>query len=191
MPDYFTTDELRALPQMATQDATRVTAVAAYVTAVIEREVGTSFIERNQTETHDGGVSSFVISPFARSLTSVTVDGVALTVGDLSLRSGVVRYKNGGTFGGTIDDIVVVYVDGYSTTPPADIKEAALQATRARLLETDSNAIMNDRRSSVAHEAGGTTTFVLPGSTDHPFGYPSVDAVVCGWRNKLKVYGFG
>jgi len=32
-------------------------------------------------------------------------------------------------------------------------------------------------------------TFVQPGG-DRPFGFPSVDAVIIGWRDRLNVFGF-
>lgn len=191
MPEYFTLAELRALPDMGQARYTdeRVESVAAYVVAVIERVVGVSFVARSTTRTLDGSGGSSLALPHAyvTSVTAVAFDGVAQTVGDFSVEPGGLLCSTG-TFPSGSRNVSVTYGAGYSTAPPADIKEAALQATRARLMETDSNAVMHDRRSSTSSD-GSTTTFVLPGS-DRPFGYPSVDAVVIGWRDHLAGFGF-
>jgi hypothetical protein len=199
VPDYFTLAELRALPDVS--DSTRYTdarveAVAAYIVSVIEREVGTSFIARTVTdEVHDGGRAAIVLDkPHVLTVTSATVNGVALTT-DLRARDGVLRQYADATsftpiaFAAGSGNVKVTYSAGYSSTVPGDIKEAALQATRARLLETDSKATVNDRTSSITNEVGGTTQFVLPGE-DRPTGYPAVDAVIIAWRDRLDNFGF-
>lgn len=194
MPDYFTLAELRALPDVSsatTYPDARVESVAAYITAIIEREVGTSFISRPVVdEIHDGGAAALYLRKrFPRAVTSVTEGGVAVT-DDLRLQGGVLRRFTAGSYspvgwvGGT-GNVLVTYQAGYSAAPPADIKEAALQGTRARLLDTMSKAVVNDRRSSVTNEVGGTTSFVLAG-VDRPTGYPEVDAVILGWKARLR-----
>ena len=189
-PEYFTGAEFRALPDMGESkyDDDRVSAVAEYVVAVIERVVGTSFVGRAQSVTRIVGSVSALVLPHAHvvSLTEVTCDGVAQDLAAMVFDGGVVRFRDGRCFGGTV---VVSYLSGYSATPPADIKEAALQATRARLIETASNALLNDRRQSMSMAEGGSVTFVQPGG-DRPFGFPSVDAVIIGWRDRLNVFGF-
>jgi hypothetical protein len=77
----------------------------------------------------------------------------------------------------------VTYAAGYSATPPADIKDAALQATRARLLTMDSQAGIEDRRTSLSTDQG-TISYVIAGE-NRPTGYPEVDAVILGWKNAL------
>lgn len=191
--EYFAEADLRALAQM--DNATlytdeRIDAVAAFVVARIEGFCRTAFVTRNATETHDGGSCLVLRQPFARTLTTVTVDGVSVTVGDLSLRSGVVRYEGGGTFATSLlDGVAVTYAYGYSTTPPADIKEAALAWTRYRLLATNSNVEHDARRTQVTNDMGGTTTYAIA-SKDRPSGYPEVDAVLVDWRDRLNVFGF-
>lgn len=191
MPDYFTLAELRALPKMgdaAKYPEARIEAAAAYIVGIIERETETAFVSRTITgEAHPGGRSAVVLDKaHATAVTSLTVDGVAVTVGDLTLESGVVRYTNGGDFAsGTV---LVTYTYGYSTAPPADIKEAALKGTRAHLLATDSNSVDDDRRTSINTE-GGTVSFVVAGR-DHPTGYPEVDATILAWRDRLDGDGF-
>lgn len=200
MPDYFTLAEFRALPDMDdtvryTDD--RVNAAAAYIVGILEREVGTCFIERTVTaELHDGGSDRLVLDhPHVRSITSATEDGVAITDSLRVSGGGVLRrYSSASSyvplpFAAGSQNISVTYVRGYSASAPSDIKEAALQGTRARLLDTDSRARVNDRTRSITNDAGGTTEFVLAGP-DHPTGYPEVDAVIVGWRDQLDNYGF-
>lgn len=192
--EYFTEAELRALPQMS--DTTRyplarVEAAAAYIVAIIERVVGTSFVVRTRTQVFDGGDRAIALDDiYARSLTSVTVDGAAVTLDDLSLRGGLVAYRDRRYWAsGDIGNVTITYAAGYSTTPPPDIKEAALAATRWRLLATNSNAEMEARQTQVTNEYGGTTVFAVAGA-ERPTGYPEVDAVIIGWRDRLNVFGF-
>lgn len=196
MPDYFTLAELRALPEMsdaATYTDARIEAAAAYVVAIIEREVGTSFVARTVTnEMHDGGADVIVLdSPYVLSVTSVTEDGVAVT-DTLRAPDGVLRRFLPNTYtpsywtGGS-GNVLVTYQAGYSTTPPADIKEAALLATRARLLETNSNAGIDDRRTSVNTDMG-VINYVVAGE-NRPTGYPQADAVILGWKRRLNAGG--
>lgn len=195
-PDYFTLAEFRLLPDMG--DSTkypedRVLAVAAYITAIIEREVGTSFVARTVTdEVANGGADVVILkSPFVLSVTSATEDGVTVT-DDLQVYGGVIRRFTSGSYTPTYwsdgtSNILVTYEAGYSTEPPADIKEAAMQATRARLLETVSTSGIDDRRTSLSNEMG-TVNFVIAGE-GRPTGYPVVDEVVMGWKRKLNLPG--
>jgi hypothetical protein len=192
-PDYFTLAEFRTLPDMQDSQAypdDRVLAAAAYITAIIEREVGTAFIPRARTETFDGANTYGIIlnSLYVRSITSATVDGVAAT-GTLEAPNGIVRRRVGNaatpwTTG--LGNIVITYTYGYSATPPADIKEAAMRGTRAYLLETSEKSGVLDRRSSVTNDLGGTTTYVIAGG-NNPTGYPQVDAVIVGWRDRVRI----
>lgn len=198
--DYFLEAELRALPQMSdttTYTTARVEAAAAYITAIIEREVGTSFISRAVTgEIHDGGRYEIVLKkPHVLSVTSATEDGTAVT-DVLRVKSGIVRkfsastsYTPGYWAAGT-GNVAITYAAGYSLIAdiPKDIKEAALKGTRAHLLSTNSNAGIDDRRTSMNTEIG-TVNFVIAGP-DRPTGYPEVDAVILGWKAKLDNYGF-
>lgn len=196
-PEYFTLAQLRALPDMS--DATKYTDAlvldaATYITAIIEREVGTSFIERTVTsEVHDGGTDSIVLkSSFVQSVTSATEDGVAVT-DDLRAEGGVLRRFASGSYtpvrwASGLGNVAVTYEAGYSATPPGDILKAAMQGTRAYLLETSSTASMSDRRTSLTSDAG-TISFVIAGE-GRPTGFPVVDEVIMGWKRKLDVFGF-
>jgi len=196
--DYFTLVEFRALPDMndtAKYPDARVQASAEYIVGVMEREVSTSFIARTVTgEVHDGGYYEIILRKgHVLSVTSATENGVAIT-DNLRVQSGIVTRHPSSTdatllpFASGTRNIAVTYQAGHSSTVAADTKEAAMRATRAYLLETSSSAGVTDRRSTITNEAG-TTTYVLAGK-DHPTGYPMVDAVIIGWRDKLSVFGF-
>lgn len=194
MPDYFTLAELNALPNMgeARYTAARKEAAAAYVVGIIEREVNTSFIARTITdELHDGGGYGILLEkPYVLSVTSATENGIAVT-DILRARSGVLRRYATATsttpsrWSDGIENVAVTYEAGYSETVPDDIKEAALQATRWRLIATNSNSDLNARQTSITNEMGGTVQYSVAGP-DRPTGYPEVDAVIVGWRKRLN-----
>lgn len=193
MPEYFTLVELRALPDVSNSttfpDAT-VEAAAARVVSIIERVCQTSFVARTVTgEVHDGGCYEiFLDKPWALSVTSATENGVAVT-DTLRLNNvRVLRYASGSytprPWLAGFDNVAITYQAGYSATVPADIKDAALQATRYRLLTRASTASMNDRATSITNEFGNVNLSVA--TNDTPFGLPEVDSVVTSWRDYLS-----
>ncbi len=194
MPDYFTLAELNALPNMGEGRYTdaRKEAAAAYIVGIIERVVKTSFIARTVTdERHDGGSDAILLTkPHVLSVTSATENGIAVT-DTLRVRSGIVRRYASATattparWSAGVENIAITYQAGYSSTVPADIKEAALLATRWRLIASNSNSDMNARQTSTSNEMGGTTQFAVAG-LDRPTGYPEVDAVIMGWARTLN-----
>lgn len=195
-PDYFTLAELRALPQMAdsnTYTESRCLSAAAWVTSMIEVEVGASFIGRTVTETHDGGTYEIPLrEPYVLSVTSATVDGVTVT-DQLRVVDGVLRRFATGSYtasswGPGTGNVSVTYVAGYSATPPGDIKEVALQATRERLLQTDSNASTSSRMKTMNTEMGSSD--VATAGADSPSGIPDLDAAIARWQRKLDNFGF-
>lgn len=201
MPDYFTLAELRALPDMS--DAVKypdaaVELAADYIVDVIERVVGTSFVGRSVTETHDGlgryGIP--VRRPFVLSVTSAAENGVAVTPVPVDLDGTGVLYKYAA--GATSPtpwvsgraNVVITYVSGYSLLAdiPGDIKEAALQGTRSRLLSTRGSAGQHTRRTRLTTEAG--VFDLATAGKEAPTGYPEVDAVILGWADRLDTLGF-
>ena len=200
MPEYFTLLELRALPQLG--DAARYTnerceAAAAWAVGVIEREVGgVPFIYRTVTdELHDGGRLEVVLDePYAQNtgVLSVTENGAAVTA-TMRIRSGVLRKLGAAgiplAWSSGLENIAVTYQHGYSSVPPGDVKEAALQLTRERLLETDSDAFTDARTVELVNELGGTSRRGEV-DEDHPTGIPTIDSVIVGYRRKLDVFGF-
>lgn len=198
MPEYFTLDELRALPQVSdtlSYGDDRCEAAAAWAVALIEREIGASFILREYTETHDGGCSEIFLSR-AYAVTNpsptATENGTAVTA-DLRVQTGILRKFSGATsyipqsWLPGVGNIEVTYSAGYTAEPPADIKEIALQLTRLHLLETDSHAVADARATQLTNEMGGTTTYAVAGK-DRPTGYPAIDAVISAYRARLSVF---
>lgn len=195
MPDYFTLEELRALPDVG--DATRfpperVEVVAARVVAIIEQTVGVAFVGRTITnEMHDGGRAVVLREPHVQSVTSATENGAPVTDPLTATVGGVLVRGTGGRaipWAPGVQNIAVTYVHGYSVTPPADIKEAALQATRWYLLANSAESSIDARRTSLNTDMGVLGFSIA--DADHPFGYPEIDAVVIGWRDRLDVFGF-
>jgi hypothetical protein len=193
MPDYFTLNELKALPDMASgyTDA-RMEAAAAGVVGIIEREVETSFIGRTITdEPHDGGVDAILLDQrFVQSVTTVKENGVTLT-DTIRVSRGVLR-RFGSEWASTptrfadgFGNVQVTYVAGYSATVPDDVKEAALKATRWALIESKASNNVSPRQTTITNELGGTVSFATAGP-DRPTGYPDVDAVIVGWRRRLN-----
>lgn len=193
MPEYFTLNELRALPDMSSAvtypDAT-CEAAAARVVAIIERFCQTSFVARTVTdERHDGGgYEIFLDRPWVLSVTSATENGTAVT-DTLRVKAGrVLRYATGSytpkAWLPGCDNITVTYQSGYSSSVPADVKDAALQATRYRLLTSNANAGMNDRATSITNEFGNIN--LATATRDAPFGLPEVDSIIVGWRDFLS-----
>lgn len=177
MPDYFTLEEFRELPQMGDSDKytdARVDAVAAALTSIIERKVGTSFVSRTYTKALPLVNGDVVYStPYILETTSVSDDTSALS---------------DPCGWGTAHNVTVTYEAGYSAEPPADIKEALMWAVRDRLLATSSTAGIDARRTSLVTEQG-TVNYVLAGA-DNPTGYPDLDAAILGWHKHLFGLGF-
>lgn len=196
--DYFTLEEFRALPDMdddATYTDAKVTAAAEFFQAIVEGECQTSFVPRTVTETLDtwGGTSLTLATPYVRAITSVTIDGT-LSTDSFSAAHGVLQRVTTGTYtplswGYGHRNVVVVYTASYSTTPPADIKDAVMWATRDRLISQNSENGHDPRLASMTNDLGGSTTYVLPGEK-RPSGYPELDAVIARWARKLNTVTF-
>lgn len=183
---YFTLAQLRDLPDVsdgAKYPDARVTSVGEYVEATIERVVGTSFVARTWTDEEHYLGSRYadrltLRHPHVRSVISLEVDGLA--DGDaVDYESSVVRKTAGGGWSGRL--VVITYTAGYSVTPPADIREAALWATRHRLMTTGRDSAWTGRQTQMNTEQGSVQ--FAPSGADRPFGLPDVDAVVNGWRH--------
>lgn len=200
---YFTLAQLRALPDMS--DAGRYTdalctAAGEFVESRIEEFVTTAFFPRQVTdEVHDGNDANArggwlqLRRRHPLAITACSQNGVQMGAGelaDLSLKYRTLRRRAPGSYAAWLDwapgheNILVSYTHAYSASVPNDIREAALQWTRGRLLATASLALLNDRTSSVSNETGGTTSFVIAGE-DRPSGFPDVDSVLLNWRNKI------
>jgi hypothetical protein len=190
--DYFTLADLRALADCegSTFSDAQITAEGEEVQAIIESACQSSFVARSVTETVDGtGTTRLRLkTPYVLAITSVTVNGTALT-DQFTVDAGILERRTTGTYTPqpwTLGrrNIVVVYTSGYSTAPPADIKGAALWVTRDRLLSKSNRAGIDARKTSMNTEFG-TVNYVLAGE-NRPTGLPDADAIIMRWARKLN-----
>lgn len=180
-PDYFTIAEFQALPDCAGFGEPEIVSAAAFFTEIVEREIGAAMIPRTYSQTFDGASPIVLAQRHLRSVTSVTVDGVAVDVDDLTYSGGVIRYLSGESWTNGIANVVVTYTAGEHATCPADVKSAVMWATRDRLLSQSGDQTQDPRLSSMTNELGGTMQYVLPGEK-RPTGYPELDAVIASRR---------
>lgn len=194
-PDYFTLQEFRDLPDMDSStdfSDEQIVEAAAYITGVLEREVGTSFILREKgPETFDGGGEYVTLDPWAKTLVSVVEGGIDVT-SSCWLRAGVLRKRSGMDFlrwTEGLGNLIVTYRAGYSATPPADVKEQVMRGTRAHLVTKADGRGMSGRETGITTDMGGTINYAIAGP-DRPTGYPEVDAMIAGYKRRLDVFGF-
>lgn len=193
MPDYFTLDELRALPHVGDETQfpnERCEAAAAYIVGIIEREVGTSFVAREWTQTFDGGVRSLALTQsggYVLSIEQVLAAGVDVT-DQAVLRGSYAARRDASPWAPGVQTLTVKYKGGYSATPPPDVKEQALNGTRSHLLATADGSALNQRRTSLTTDQG-VVAFVVAGE-NRPTGYPEVDAMILGWKRRIDAGGF-
>lgn len=191
---YFTTAELRALPDMADDirfPDDRLDAAHDWVVSIIERECDTSFIPTEVTETLNGlgRDALFLSSPYVQSVESVSVDGTALTdpeVAALLIQSGALYYSTGAYWSSaTRGNVTVTYTAGFSVTPPPDLKEAAMRAARNWILTSDAWTGKDSRATAINNEYGNIQ--LVTAGPDRPTGLPDVDATIMAWARRVRV----
>ncbi len=152
--------------------------------------------------------------PYARSVLSVRLNGVFMTPTELAglavFESGKLEryatgyavqsgdyspFSDGMGYGYNIGpwprgrrNIEVRYAAGFSDLPPDDLRQAALQAARYRVLSVYGASGTPDRALSVSGEYG---VFSLASANvkDRPTGLPEVDATILGWRDHVRIPG--
>lgn len=191
---YFTTAELRALPDMADAQRfpdPRLVAAHDWIAAVVERECDTSFVPTIVTETLNGtgAEALFLASPYVLSVESVAVDDVALSeleVDAMKIQNGVLYMSTGAYWSAASrGNVVVSYTAGYSSTPPADLKEAMLRAARNWILTSDAWSGKDSRATAINNEFGNIQLSVA--GEDRPTGLPDVDATIMAWARRVRV----
>lgn len=194
-PDYFTTAEFQDLPDCSEFDEPEILKAAAYFTSIVERETGQTFVPRDITDERDGnGTATVLLSRSnVRSLTSVTVDGIAVSTGLVTARGGRLRYKTTGygwrqPFPRGVANVTVAYSAGYDECPE-DMKDSVMQATRDRLISQSGENAIDVRRTSMTNDLGGTVSYVLPGEK-RPTGYPELDALIASYLRTAVPLGF-
>jgi hypothetical protein len=221
-PPYFTTAELRQLPDLA--DAARYTDLACqnahdWIVGIVERVCDTSFVTRTYTDTVDGSRvgadgSLRLLHRYVQQVTDIAINGVSLTPDALAAiavfpEGAVVRYRQAASFdaygasgsqyayvgaGGGLApwpagfrNITVSYLAGYSSAPPADLRQAMLQAARYRLVNVEGKSGIPSRALSITNDLGNIS--LASASLTRPTGIPDVDAVVLGWAENVRIPG--
>jgi hypothetical protein len=189
---YFTSDDLLALPDLSRFTEDRLTAAHDWIAAIVERECETSFIVSTTTDERlsGGGLDYLRLNQaYVRSVTAVTVDGVAYDAGQLAalfVEDGYLFAAAGATWPTTSrGNVLVSYTYGYSTTPPDDLKEAMLRGARYWLLSGDAWSPSDSRSTGISNEFGNITLSVA--GEDRPTGVPNVDSTIMAWARKVRV----
>lgn len=189
---YFTTDELRALPDLSDAYEDRLQAAYDWIVGIVERECETSFIVSTATDERVTGTDLDYLrleNAYVRDITAITVDGVAYDAGqiaELYVEDGYLFAASSSTWPSTSrGNVVVTYTYGYTTTPPADLKQAMLRGARQWVLTTDQWSGADSRATSISNEYGNVQLTVA--SEERPTGIPDVDATIMAWRHKVRV----
>lgn len=192
---YFTTDELRVLPDMADLERfpdARLDEAHDWIVGIIEREAETSFIVSTATDEvlSGGGCDSLRLrNAYVRDITAVTVDGVAYDagqIGGLFQEDGYLYQPLGSSWPTTTrGNVVVTYTYGYSTEPPLDLKQAALRGARWWVLTMDAWSGADSRATSISNDYGNIQISVA--GEGRPTGVPDVDATIMAWARKVRI----
>lgn len=191
---YFTTEELRALPDMSDIErfgSARLDAAHGWIASIIRRECETSFIVETVTDERvSGGSCALSLNdPYVRTVTAVTVDGVAFTepeVAAIVIDDGFLYQASDTRWSSGRRNITVTYEAGYTTEPPVDLKEAAMRAARHWLLTMDRWSGVDTRATSITNDMGNIALSVAS-ADGRPTGLPEVDATITAWARKVRV----
>ncbi len=176
---YATLADIRALADLADParyPTARLVESRQWAQALIEDYCRVAFVPRYAREQLTGSGAPMLILPRPRPrlLLAATVDGAAVTSGDLAAwtlkPSGVVERTSAFPAG---RPVVVAYEHG-EDAPPADLKEACLTLCRYWLLNR--REAMFDRARAVRDELG--VTYLSQPGDRRPSGLPAVDAVL-------------
>lgn len=193
---YFTTAEFRDLmPDMgdvAKYPDARVELVRDSVESLIEQVCGTSFEVTAYTETVDGsGKSGLRLSqPYVQAITSVTVDGQLEAGYDYTFDAGYLERSAPGSYAPSAwavgrRNITVVYTAGWAGGVPADLKLAAMEVTRDRVMQLhERSGKVSDRATALTNDFGNVSFSTA--DPDHPTGLPSADATITRWANYVR-----
>lgn len=196
MPTWTTTAELLASRHTKGLSSGAVEAVFDVLEERIERFHARAWAPRTASEQLRGDGSSVVwlSHPACRSLTSVTVDGVAQDVADWRLwQSGRLERVTGSAsaiwglaatripYGAQVD---VTYDHG-ADAPPDDLLDAALRATRTLAV---ANPRVGERTETLETPDGTTINFAaLPDwQRGRPLGMPDIDMVINSYGRDVR-----
>lgn len=162
-----------------------------YATELIDGYCGASFEAKSFSVTLDGNGRMAIVTGvlFIRTITSVTIDGIAQSAADFVGRpDGVVVWKGGYFIAQPWgQNVVIAGTASFTTTPDEDIKWAA--RTIARQYALDLHSRIPSRAISVTNEAGSFEVRAQAGGPGRPTSLPDVNAVLN--RNKHKPGNIG
>lgn len=183
---YFTLEEARSIGGISSSisDA-EIESVRCSVEDQIEANCNTSFVSRLVVEELSPNPGEpFVRLTEAYVLRVVSVEDHGVDITDEVVADGRYLWREPRGWSPGLRSVRVVYEAGWSETPPEDLRRAAINAARYRLLEearvgTPSNVI------TIGTDVG--TVRMAVASLKAPFGVPEVDAVVLRWAQKVGV----
>ena len=183
---YFTLEEARSIGGISSSisDA-EIESVRCSVEDQIEANCDTSFVSRLVVEELSPNPGEpFVRLTEAYVLRVVSVEDHGVDITDEVVADGRYLWREPRGWSPGLRSVRVVYEAGWSETPPEDLRRAAINATRYRLLEearvgTPSNVV------TIGTDVG--TVRMAVASLKAPFGVPEVDAVVLRWAQKVGV----
>jgi len=189
MVAYAAVADVRALDGLADTsvcpDATLQQGID-FATELIDGYCGTSFEAKSFSVTLDGSGTTrqYTGVLFIRTLTSVTIDGVAQTLADIVAQpDGVIVHKNGvflrWWWG---QNVAVAGTAGVTTTPSERIKWAC--RTIARQYALDLHSRIPSRALSVTNELGNFEVRAQAGGPGRPTNLPDVNAVLNANKHK-------
>lgn len=186
---YCTTADIRAVQGLddpaAYPDAVLTSAVA-QAEALIDTYTGTSFTYKSFTETLDGSGTEVVRlrTLFPRTLTAVTVDGVAQTTTGWHLYDEGLIVRPSGYFTLDYRNVIISGTAGATSTPPAEIVWAARTIAIGFVLQLESR--IPDRALSLQNEFG-QVQIAQAGGLGRPTEYPAVNAALNRFRHRPPV----
>lgn len=181
---YFTLEEARSIGGIgsSTSDA-EIESARFSVEDQIEANCDTSFVSRLVVEELSPNPGEpFVRLTEAYVLRVVSVEDRGVDITDEVVVDGRYLWREPRRWSPGLRSVRVVYEAGWSESPPEDLRRAAINATRYRLLEearvgTPSNVV------TIGTDVG--TVRMAVASLRAPFGVPEVDAVVMRWAQKV------
>lgn len=163
-----------------------VTVAITQAEELIDSYTGTSFTYKNFSETLDGTDTDTIRlrTLFPRTLTTVTVDGVAATPTGWALydTGHIVRTTGDFTYTHPGRNVVVTGTAGLTSAPPEEIQWACRTLAISNLIQLESR--IPDRALAVQNEYGQVQIAQAGGSPSRPTEFPSVNAVLNRWRQR-------
>lgn len=193
---WFTPAQLRAVNGVSSAAAkvgdgdelAAIVAARTWAESLIEWATGAAWVPRCSLEQLEAcNVDEVVLGwPFARTLRSLTIDGVAQTASDWTLTEyGTIRRKLGGRFSATYARGFVVQYDHGTDQPPAPLAGACLEAAADLLLRAKGSP--SSRLTGQSFETGTISYAGI--DRRHPTGVPTVDAIIELYRQREPVVG--